>query len=213
MNDSEEITRLFLFRHGHTEGGDDKRYKGHIDVELSEIGKRQLKTISGKLKNMNHDLKAVYTSDLKRALRSAEILSAYFGLEPVVLPELRERSFGRWEGMSFDEISREYPEEFEFWKADPLRYSPPGGESTLEVSERAVSVLNDLLKRHSGERFAIVSHGGVNRVMLCHLMGLPLNNIFRIEQDYGCINIVDIHNDGFPVIKLLNGSPYNLYLA
>jgi len=198
-------TTLFLIRHGHTVGGEEKRYKGHIDVELSEMGKRIIQRLTENLQRLNHTLNAIYCSDLKRALKSAEILSAPLGLNPVVIPELRERSFGRWEGMSFDEISGEYPGEFEKWKADPLKFSPPDGESTLEVKERTLSTVNGLFKRHQGETFSIVAHGGVNRIILCHFMGLPLENIFRIEQDYGCLNIIEIYEDGFPVIKLLNG--------
>jgi alpha-ribazole phosphatase/probable phosphoglycerate mutase len=198
-------TTLFLIRHGHTVGGEEKRYKGHIDVELSETGERVIQQLTENLQRLDHTLDAVYCSDLKRAIKSAGILSAPLELKPVVIPELRERSFGRWEGMSFEEISEEYPGEFEKWKEDPLRFSPPEGESTLEVKERTLSVVNGLFKRHQGETFSIVAHGGVNRIILCHFMGLPLENIFRIDQDYGCLNIIEIYEDGFPVIKLLNG--------
>ena len=125
MNRKQGTTTLFLIRHGHTVNGDEKRYKGHIDVELSGAGERQLLRLSENLYALNHNLKAVYCSDLKRARRSAEIISEPLDLKPVVLPELRERSFGRWEGMSFNEIAGEYPEEFERWKSDPLRFSPP----------------------------------------------------------------------------------------
>ncbi|GMT47369.1 MAG: phosphoglycerate mutase [bacterium] len=199
-------TTLLLIRHGHTVGGEEKRYKGHMDVELSETGERVIQRLTENLQRLDHTLNAIYCSDLKRSIKSAAILSAPLALKPVVIPELRERSFGRWEGMSFEEISEEYPGEFEKWKADPLRFSPPDGESTLEVKERTLGAVNDLIKRHQGETFSIVAHGGVNRIILCHFMGLPLENIFRIEQDYGCLNIIEIYEDGFPVIKLLNGA-------
>ena len=199
-------TTLLLIRHGHTVGGEEKRYKGHMDVELSETGERVIQRLTENLQRLDHTLDAVYCSDLKRSIKSAGILSDPLGMKPVVIPGLRERSFGRWEGMSFEEISEEYPGEFEKWKADPLRFSPPDGESTLEVKKRSLGAVNDLIKRHQGETFSIVAHGGINRIILCHFMGLPLENIFRIEQDYGCLNIIEIYEDGFPVIKLLNGA-------
>ncbi len=200
-----ERTSLLLVRHGHTVGGDERRYKGHIDVELSAQGEEEMRELSQRLLESELVPRAVYCSDLKRARRSAAILSEPLGLTPVVVPELRERSFGRWEGMSFEEIAAEYPREFGNWTSDPLRFAPPGGESTLAVKERTLGAVGGLVEEHRGERFCIVAHGGVNRVILCHFMGLPLEHFFRIEQDYGCLNVIDLYGDGLPVIRLLNG--------
>lgn len=205
MSMDRKTTTLLLIRHGHTIGGEERRYKGHIDVELSERGEKAMQRLAEDLAGL--DIDAVYCSDLKRATKSASIVSAALGLEPLVVSALRERNFGRWEGMSFDEISAAYPEEFSRWAQDPLRFSPPAGESTVEVELRTLSALRSLIDRHRGGMFCIVAHGGVNRIILCHFMGLPLENIFRIEQDYGCLNIIEIFEDGLPVIKLLNGGP------
>ena len=75
------------------------------------------------------------------------------------------------------------------------------------MSDRVVPVVEGLADRHKGEAFVVVAHGGVNRATLCHYMGLSLNNIFRIEQRYSCVNVIEIHDDGVAVIKLLNGGP------
>jgi broad specificity phosphatase PhoE len=149
-------------------------------------------------------LSAVYSSDLQRAARSAEIIAEPHDLTPTRLSALRERNFGIWEGMTFTEIKETYPSEFEAWAGNPLRYSPVGGESTLEVSDRVVAALAEIIDRHSGENISIVAHGGVNRVILCHIMGVPLENIFRIEQDYAAVNIIEFW-DKYPVVKLING--------
>lgn len=232
------VTTFYLIRHGETEGDGVKRYKGHIDVPLSENGIRQMKRLSvfisaevQKCRNtsrFNQDelpsfqtsaIASIYCSDLSRAIKSAEIIAEPFGLKPIVMPDLRERSFGLWEGMSFDEIREKYPEEFKAWVENPLRFSPIGGESTMEVKDRVIAALDRILK-DSSERvnksleflnpgtlesicIVIVSHGGVNRIILCHVLGIPLENIFRIEQDYGALNIVEFY-DGYPVIKLIN---------
>lgn len=149
-------------------------------------------------------LTAVYSSDLQRAVRSAEIIAEPYNLIPLQVPALRERSFGIWEGMTFSEIKEKYPSEFEAWAGNPLKYSPVGGESTIAVDERVRRVLEDILCRHENECIAIVSHGGVNRVILCYALGMPLKNIFRIEQDYAAVNIIEFW-DRYPVVKLLNG--------
>jgi alpha-ribazole phosphatase len=149
-------------------------------------------------------LSAIYTSDLQRAVRSAEIIAEPYGLTPAQLPALRERSFGIWEGMTFSGIRQMYPSEFEAWAGNPLRYSPAGGESTLEVNNRVMQALREIVSRHDGENIAIVAHGGVNRIMLCNIMGIPLENIFRVEQDYAAVNIIEFW-EKYPVLKLLNG--------
>jgi alpha-ribazole phosphatase/probable phosphoglycerate mutase len=120
------------------------------------------------------------------------------------LPELRERNFGIWEGMSFDEIKEKYPEEFNSWVNNPLKFSPMEGESTVKVKDRAIKIFNEIIEKNSGQTIAIVSHGGINRILLCELLGIPLENIFRIEQDYGCLNVVELW-DNYPVVKLING--------
>ncbi|MFN3395562.1 MAG: alpha-ribazole phosphatase [Thermodesulfovibrionales bacterium] len=201
------VTTLYLIRHGETEGSDVKRYKGSIDIPLSERGVEQMEQVARYLNRPYNGLKAVYCSPLIRAIRSAEIISEPYGLRPIAVPDLRERSFGIWEGMSFDEIRERYPEEFEAWASNPLKYSPMGGESTLEVRDRVMNALHDILSNHDAERIAIVAHGGVNRIILCHYMGVPLENIFRIEQDYAAVNIIEFH-DGYPVVRLINGVFY-----
>lgn len=149
-------------------------------------------------------LDAVYCSDLSRAVKSAEIIAGPHGLAPVKMPALRERSFGVWEGMTFNEIKERFPGEFEAWADNPLAHSPVGGESTLEVKERVVKALNEILNRHIGDTIAVVAHGGVNRILICDILGMPLENIFRIEQDYGAVNVIEFW-DRYPVVKLLNG--------
>jgi alpha-ribazole phosphatase/probable phosphoglycerate mutase len=204
--------KLYLIRHGETEGAESKRYKGHIDVPLSENGIAQMKRLSRHI--TREGLNAVYSSDLIRAQKSAEIIAEPFGLKPVIMDILKERSFGVWEGMTFDEIEAVYPEEFRAWGKDPLRFSPLNGETTIEVRARAMKALDlilnsrlnpaDSARSGSGDRsVAVVSHGGIIRIMLCELLGVPLENLFRIEQDFSALNVIEFWN-GYPVVKLIN---------
>lgn len=201
------VTKIYLIRHGETEGADTRRYKGHIDVPLSENGIEQVKRLSEFISakagaHCNVPLHAVYCSGLSRAVRSAEIIAGPFGLKPIIVEELKERNFGAWEGMSFDEIEKKDPEAFSAWAANPLAFSPLKGESTLDVKDRALKAFNAIVERHNGENIAVVSHGGINRVILCELMGMPLENIFRIEQDFAALNVIELWD--YPVIKQLN---------
>lgn len=201
---------VYLIRHGATEGDGKVRYKGTIDVPLSHQGEEQARRAALFIRDSlsGQCLEAVYTSDLSRALGSAEIIAEGLGppdsLEPIIVPGLRERHFGRWEGMSLEEIAQRYPEEFGNWARDPLRFSPVGGESTFEVRDRAVSALEEILSRHEEGAIAVVAHGGINRVVLCHVLGIPLENIFLIEQDHACVNIIEF-GEGHRLVRLLNG--------
>jgi alpha-ribazole phosphatase len=200
---------LYLIRHGATVGNEEKRYKGSIDVPMSDCGVGQIKRSTEFIQTTlrGSSLSAVYTSPLSRALKSAEILAEPFGLTPVIIPDLRERHFGRWEGMTFNEIREQYPDEFAAWAKNPLKHSPRGGESTLAVRDRAIGALELILMHHGGDdKIAIAAHGGVNRVILCHVMNIPLDQIFRIEQDNAAVNIISFY-DNYPVVKLLNGGP------
>ncbi len=225
------VTTLYLIRHGETAGGDAKRYHGSIDIPLSEKGKEQaaekaavlrhyiekastskhlsyLRDIRDNADDQNASntsgLRAIYCSGLSRAVQSAGVIAEQFGLVPIQVAELRERSFGIWEGMTFSEIREQYPGEFSSWANNPLAYSPIGGETTLEVKDRVIKVISEIVENHAGEEVAVVAHGGVNRIVLCDILGMPLENIFRIEQDYTALNIIEFW-EKYPVLKLLNG--------
>lgn len=214
------VTTLYLVRHGVTVGGEQRRYKGSIDVPLSDEGWEQAQKTAAFIcsdvarraaqaeqeGHAPYRLEAIYTSPLSRALRTAEAICAPYAMHPVVNPDLRERHFGIWEGMTFSEIKAQYPEEFRAWARNPLDHAPVGGETTREVETRCIRIMHHLIERHKGRALAIVAHGGVNRVMLCTIMGLPLEHIFRIEQDNAAVNIIEFW-EAYPVIKLLNYSP------
>ena len=229
----EMTTTLYLIRHGETDGGDTKRYHGSIDIPLSDKGKQQVAekvavlmqhlSQGNKAKYLSYlrdvhnsaghttespsegqGLSAVYSSTLARAFQSAEIIARPHRLLPVRIGDLRERSFGIWEGMSFAEIREKYPEEFGAWAVNPLAFSPMGGETTIEVRDRVIGALDAILRDNAGRNVAVVAHGGVNRIILCHILGIPLENIFRIEQDYAALNIIEFW-EKYPVLKLMNG--------
>lgn len=200
-------TVIFLLRHGETDGPK-KVYKGHIDVPLSNNGIEQIEKVSETLKKLQKkyelNRKIILSSPLKRALKTAEILSKSLAIEFKKLDILKERSFGKWEGMTIDEIISAYPEDFERWRQNPAKFSPPDGESTLDVSVRAKKAIEEIIKGYKGYQIFITAHGGINRVILCNILNIPLENIFRIEQDFACLNIIEFY-ESYPLIRLING--------
>lgn len=195
-------TRLYLVRHGQVADGHTDRYHGQNDVPLSPEGVRQLEELAGRLRPA--PLTAVYASDLTRSLMGARSLANGRGIKPQTYPEFRELHFGLWEGLTFTEIAEGYPAELQARFLDLAHYRIPGGESLMDVYARAVPKLKGILARHPGEHIALVAHAGVNRVILCDALNLPFEHIFRLDQHYGCLNIIDYFPD-FTLVRLVNG--------
>lgn len=199
------ITRLYLIRHGQVVNHHEFRYNGHFDVDITDIGVLQMENIAAYL--VKEPIAAVYSSDLQRATKGAEIICGALELKPVKVHAFRELHLGRWEGLTREEGAAQFPEEADFRFRDLANTRVKGGENLHDLKSRVMPALQDILIRHRGEHIALIAHGGVNRVILCEAMGLPMENFFRIEQDYGCLNVIDYFEDGVKVVKLLNGGP------
>jgi len=195
-------TRLYLVRHGQVAEGHTNRYHGHNDIGLSPQGVQQFEDLAAQLAAI--PLQGVYSSDLTRTIKGAGIISRGRGLDPQVVPEFREVNFGAWEGLTFGEILEQYPSQLEARLRDLPSFRIPGGESLEDLAARALPRLRELLGLHADAAFLIVAHAGINRVILCEALGLSLNHLFRLEQNYGCLNIIDYFPD-LAVVRLLNG--------
>jgi len=200
-----DMTRLYIIRHGQVVNHHEYRYNGHFDVDITPLGVAQMERVAEFL--TAHPVDAVYSSDLVRAARGAEIICSAIGTTPVPVPELRELHLGRWEGLTRAEAAERFPEEADFRFRDLATGKVKGGESLVDLASRVLPAIEGIIERHRGRRVCVVAHGGVNRVVLTDAMGLPIENFFRIEQDYGCLNVIDYFDDGVKVVKLLNGGP------
>ena len=112
---------------------------------------------------------------------------------------------GIWEGLTFKEIRERYPQEVEKKFSEFVHYRVPGGENLIDVRNRAVPKLRELIELNKGSEILLVGHGGMNMVLLCDAMNLGLENFFRITQGNGCLNIID-YFDETAVVRLMNGS-------
>jgi len=200
-----EATRLYLIRHGQVVNHHEYRYNGHFDVDITTTGVLQMERLAQFLST--HPIEAMYSSDLQRAVKGALIIGKDLGIEPLKVHAMRELNLGRWEGLTREEAAEKFPEEAGFKFKDLATDKVKGGESLPDLAKRVLPALDEIIKRHAGKKVCIVAHGGVNRVILSEAMGLPIENFFRIEQDYGCLNIIDYFDDGVKVVKLLNGGP------
>jgi alpha-ribazole phosphatase/probable phosphoglycerate mutase len=198
-------TRIYLIRHGQVVNHHEYRYNGHYDVDITNTGVEQMTRVCEFLSSQKID--AVYSSDLQRTVKGARIIGKRLGLEPVMVHSLRELNLGRWEGLTREEAIAMYPEDAHFSFKDLATSKVKEGESLVELRARVIPALEDIIARHAHRSVCIVAHGGVNRVILSEAMSLPLDKFFRIEQDYGCLNIIDYLEDGMKVVKLLNGGP------
>jgi probable phosphoglycerate mutase len=183
---------VFLLRHGDIRSGGGKRYIGWQDYALSDVGLAQARRWAGYFSGKA--LKAIYCSDLARCLETARMIGARCSLEPNVLGELREINLGRWDGQRFATVQTRYPRAFQERGDRIADHRPPGGESFRDLQARVWPVF-EAIARHFSEHTLIVTHAGVIRVLLCRLLGMPLENLFCIGQTHGALNIIALGSD------------------
>ena len=195
-----ERTRLYLTRHG--EVVEPGVYNGQTDVDITPTGVKQMERLRELLKDKK--LQAVYSSDLTRTWKGAEIIAQPHGLTPQAFPQFREMHFGRWQGLSYAQVMERYPSDIPQWLNNVEQFGIPGGESMIDVRQRAIPQLQELIEQHRGKEFVLVCHGALNRLILAEALHLPMAHLLRIEQDYGCLNIIE-YSSSWTVVKLING--------
>lgn len=172
--------QIFLIRHAETDWNREGRCQGITDLDLNETGLRQAEEIAAFLKKRRVD--AIYSSDLKRALRTAETIARCHGLEVRVDSSFRELNHGKLEGLTFAEIGVFYPEFARRWRSDPERLLVPGGERLIEVAKRAWKAMERIASAHlSDEALVVVSHHFPIAAILCEITGISLSRYRSFE--------------------------------
>lgn len=194
------MSRLLLVRHGETELNSSERYWGRNDVRLSAAGLAQAEKLRHRLADEKID--AVYSSDLSRAVVTAETIASERKLEVMACAELREIDFGQLEGLTFSEIGELYPEVTRQWSNWSLSLRFPGGESVEELDRRVGSFL-DRLKKHSPEETVlIVAHSAPLRLLVCRLLGIELQCWRQFRLDLASLSILDTYSQGVILSRL-----------
>ncbi len=196
---------IYLVRHGQTVDPDSPRhYIGQTDIPLTAGGRRQARDLGAWFATIRPD--RVVCSDLRRSRETARIIVEHLspgkkGAEPIT--GLREIDLGAWDGLTMEAVKREAPDAWRRRGEDPAGFRPPGGESFADLQDRVVPVFEALARETPG-RLVIVGHAGVNRVILCRILGMDLVNLFRLGQDPAGITIVLFGRNGWRV-SVLNG--------
>jgi broad specificity phosphatase PhoE len=196
--------RLVLCRHGEPEPAGIGRFCGAIDVGLSPQGIAEAEAIAS---SVTADV--VYTSPLRRCVETAAPLAARLGLEPLVELRLREIDFGDFDGVTYAEAAERWPDVYASLLREPTTVRFPGGENYGDVRARVAETLTEILERQEGATVAAFVHAGVIRTLLAHVLSLPAEALFRIDQRYGAVNVVE-WLEGTPVVRLVNGTPASL---
>jgi alpha-ribazole phosphatase/probable phosphoglycerate mutase len=192
---------LLLVRHAEPREDARGRCYGTLDIGLSPEGERQAQLLADTLGAL--PLAAVYTSPRERAVATAAPLAAAHGLTPIVDDALRELDFGDFEGRTYEEIELSQPELYRQWMETPTRVQFPGGEGYAALRARAVAAMDAMRTRPDGESVVVVSHGGVLRAMLAACLSIPDEAIFRIDQSYAAISVVE-WIESVPLVRLVN---------
>lgn len=193
------MLKLYLVRHGETEWNREKRYLGHANMDLNGQGKVEAEKLRSALGQV--EFRACYASDLVRTQKTAEIIVDKKTLVQGE-PALRELNFGNWEGLTYGEITKRYPEELELWVDSQGRTSSFGGEDLGDLEVRVSMWLNTLLSTRPTGDVLIVSHGGPLRVLLCLLLGISTGKHWQFTIETGGLAVVEIH-DGQGILQAL----------
>ncbi len=206
------VQRLWLVRHGTTQWNQEQRFCGHSDVPLSSVGEVQACWLADKLSLAY--ITTIYTSDLVRASRTAEIIAGQQKhiVTMNISPQWRELSFGTWEGLTYSYIAEHFKHDLRFF-TDPFHSVPPDGEpfslfirrvqgAFLELVHAVDSVTGDIV---------LVSHGGVLRALLCYLLAVPFERQWQFRIDPGSLSALDFVADGASVHDTVSLVMLNLH--
>ena len=197
-------TMLYLVRHGATDANEQRPYilQGRtLDGSLSSRGRQQAEAVSRFLKRF--ELSRIYCSRMRRAIETARSIAEPHDVEIETIDELVECHVGCWEGMDWDSIMREFPDEYSAFMENPAENPYLDGESYGDVLDRTQPAIQQILERHPGESIAIVAHNVVNRVYLSRLLGLELHKAKDIRQSNCGVNVIR-YRDGVTELMTLN---------
>jgi len=203
---------LYLMRHGQTIPETPWRFLGQRDASLSDAGRAQAAAWRDALSGVN--FAGAWCSDLARCRDTAAMILEGRGLAAAPVAGLREISLGEWDGLSVADVKSRHPGLYEARGADIAGFRPPGGESFADLSGRAWRVLETILATagtgdNPEANLLVVAHAGVNRTIMARVLGMPLENLFRLGQDHGCLNIL-CFSSGQPRLVRANLAPGTL---
>ena len=195
------MPRLLLVRHGETELKSSERVWGRTDVKLDALGLKQAERLRDRLAEEKIDV--IYSSNLKRALVTAETIAFKHQLKVISCVELREFNYGKIEGLTHEEISQLFPELYKSMMQRSPNLKFPGGESVYQLNNRVSQFLSKLEKHTPEQTILIVAHFGLLRVLLCRLFGIGIKRRWQFHLDLASLSVLETNQQG-AMLSLLN---------
>lgn len=194
-----EKTVLYLVRHAHAIGNEKKFFQGNVDTDLTETGYKQLPYLSERFKDIHLD--ALYSSPLKRAFVTAEALNKYHNLDIIKIDALKEINGGILEHMQWEDIQKNYPDEFELWKNDLPRFAAPSGEAMTDVYERMKKAVTAIAEENIGKTVTVVSHGCAIKNFLSYAESGDIEGLKTVGwSDNISVSCIEYSNGKFEII-------------
>jgi probable phosphoglycerate mutase len=195
--------RIVLIRHGQTAwnaGAGEERFRGRTDLPLDPKGQAQARAVANRLKS--EPIVALYASPLLRTCQTATPLASNLSLPVEPHDGLIDIDYGHFQGLTHAEVAASNPEQHARWRVTPSQVRFPGGESLVDVRARLLTLLEEVATRHQGESIALFGHQIVNKVATCTLLGLNLDQIWRIQQDTCGLDVFQQVGRGWRILCL-----------
>ena len=193
-------TTIDLLRHGECQGGD--IYRGHTDVELTETGWQQMHSTLAHYNNAP-PWDQIISSPLQRCHAFANKLGSQTQTKVTTLRELKEMNFGQWEGQQRKDIWQTQRVQVSNFMEDPVKHPPPKGENLNDFQQRVLKGFLSLLNSYQGKHLLLVQHGGTQRIILAHLLQMPLDKILRLDVPYAALSRIKIYHEGDAIYPLI----------
>ncbi|MEZ4673866.1 MAG: histidine phosphatase family protein [Caldilineaceae bacterium] len=195
-------TEFILVRHGETIWNAEARMQGQQDSPLTARGKAQAQAVARRLADVPFD--HIYASDLQRVVDTAEPLAVCTNRQIIIEPQLRERHYGVFEGLTYADMERKHGELYQRYQTE--RYDAdfiiPEAETIRQLVERGVAIFQSLAERHQSERIVVFSHGGTLSAVLRSVLGVPLGGKHGFRLENGSISMIAYSDHDWRVVTL-----------
>ena len=198
------VLEIYLVRHGETKLNKESVYYGWTDCDMTELGYTQAERLRTMLEENQFDV--VYSSPLKRALHTAQIISKLDEEDIITDNRLKEINFGLWEKKHYKQIEVEYNQIWNKWCNDWKNTEPPEGESFIRLYKRTVDFINDMLINNINKKLLVVSHHGCLRIILSYLIHGSENGYWNYKFEHGCYTKIEVDEYKHTTLLKLNAS-------
>jgi probable phosphoglycerate mutase len=187
---------IYFLRHGQTTFSRSNTFCGSgLNPDLTPVGREMAQAFADAYRSV--PWQAIYASPLKRTISTAQILSEVVGLRAESRDGLRELGYGQWEGMSAEDVSRDFHDDYIKWSADPAWNAPTGGEPAVTTANRALQVVEEIKRSHADGNVLVVSHKATIRAVLCSLLGIDVGRFrSRLACPVASVSVVEFGDRG-----------------